>query len=83
MFDWCLHVHEFSVLPSRIIQGMTGRHGLGVACGHIKAFGLFPYPHQRKICAEGLQGQHASHVSMLGRTLDRIDVKEISILKIM
>ena len=44
-----------------------GGCGLGVACGHIKAFGLFPFPHQRKICTEGLQGRHA--LSMLGRTL--------------
>ena len=46
----------YSVFSPRIIQGMTGGHGLGVACGHIKALGLFPFPHQRKICAEGLQG---------------------------
>ena len=46
---------------------MTGGRGLGVACGHIKAFGLFPFPHQRSICAEGLQGRHA--LNMLGRTL--------------
>ena len=56
-----------SVFSPRIIQGMTGGRGLGVACGHIKAFGLFPSPHQRKICSEGLQGRHA--LSMLGRTL--------------
>ena len=37
----------------RITQGMTGGHGLGVACGHIK---ILSFPHQRKICAEGLQG---------------------------
>ena len=55
------------VFSPRIIQGMTGGRGLGMACGHIKAFGLFPSPHQTKICAEGLQGQHAS--SMLERTL--------------
>ena len=30
-----------SVFSSRIIQGMTGRHGLGVACGHIKALAPF------------------------------------------
>ena len=40
-----------------------GGHGLGVAYGHIKAFGLFPFPHQRKVCVEGLQGRHA--LSML------------------
>ena len=49
-----------------------GRHGLGVVCGHIEAFGLFPFPHQRKICTEGLQGRHA--LSMLGRTLQHNDV---------
>ena len=27
---------------------------MGMACGHIKAFGLLPFPHQRKSCAEGL-----------------------------
>ena len=36
----------------RIIQGMTGGRGLGVACDHIKAFGLFPFPHQRKTCSD-------------------------------
>ena len=45
-------------------------HGLGVACSHIDAFGLFPFPHQREVCAEGLQGQHA--LSMLGRTLQTV-----------
>ena len=49
-----------------------GGHGLGVVCGHIEAFGLFPFPHQRKISAEGLQGQHA--LSMLGRILQHNDV---------
>ena len=39
-----------SVLP----KGIMGGNGWGVACGHIKAFGLFPFPHQRKICTEGL-----------------------------
>ena len=46
---------------------MVGGRGLGVARGHIKAFGLFPFPHQTKIYSEGLQGRHA--LSMLGRTL--------------
>ena len=44
-----------------------GGRGWGTAYGHIKAFDLFPFPHQRKICTEGLQGRHA--LSMLGRTL--------------
>lgn len=30
----------------RIIQDMIGGHDWGVACGHIKALGLFPFPHQ-------------------------------------
>ena len=47
---------------------MTGGRGWGMAYGHIKAFDLFPFPHQRKICTEGLQGRHV--LSMLGRTLD-------------
>ena len=51
----CIH----TVFSPRIIQGMMGGHGLGVACGHIKAFGLFPFPHQRKLCAEGLQDRCA------------------------
>ena len=42
----------FSMNNSR----MMGGHGSGVACSHIEAFGLFPFPHQRKVCAEGLQG---------------------------
>ena len=46
---------------------MTGGHGWGVACGYTKALGRFPFPHQRKVCIEGLQGQHA--LIMLGRTL--------------
>ena len=41
-------------MPSVFLQGMTGGHGSGVACGHIKVFGLFPFPHQRNI---GLQGR--------------------------
>ena len=45
---------------------------MGVACGHIKGFGLFPFPHQRKLCAEGLQGRHALSTCMLGRTLQCI-----------
>ena len=44
-----------------------GGHGWGVAYGHIKASSLFPFPHQRKICTEGLLGRYA--LSMLGRTL--------------
>ena len=42
-----------SVLPKS--QGMMGGHDLGVACGHINDFGFFPFPHQRNVCAEGLQ----------------------------
>ena len=56
-----------TVFSPRMIQGMVGGRGMGVACGHIKAFGLFLFPHQTKICSEGLQGRHA--LSMLGRTL--------------
>ena len=48
-----------------------GAHGWDMAYmymyGHIKTFGVFPFPHQRKICTEGLQGQHA--FSMLGGTM--------------
>ena len=57
----------------RLSQGMTGGHGLGMVCGHTKAFGLFLFPHQSSISDEGLQGWHA--VSMLGRTLALSDVK--------
>ena len=49
-----------------------GGHGLGVAYDHIKAFSLSPFPHQRKICAEGLQGQHA--LSMFGRTQQTVPI---------
>ena len=59
--------NTYTVFSPRIIQAVMGGHGLGVACGHIKAFGLFPFPHQRSICAEGLQGRHA--LNTLGRTL--------------
>ena len=43
---------------------MTGGHSLGGARGHIKAHGLSPFPHQRKLCTEGLLA-----LGMLGRTL--------------
>ena len=56
-----------SVFSPKIIQGMMGGRGWGVAYVHIKAFDLLPFPHQRKICAEGLQGRYA--LSMLGTTL--------------
>jgi hypothetical protein len=52
--------------PSKI-QGTTVGHSLGGACGHIKAFGLSLFPHQRKFCIDGLLGRHA--LGMLGRTL--------------
>ena len=58
---------QCTVFSPRLIQSMVGGRGLGVACGHIKAFGLFPFPHQTNVCSEGLQGRHA--LSMLGRTL--------------
>ena len=58
---------HISVFSPRMIQDMVGGRGLGVVCGHIKAFGLFPFPHQTKMCSEGLQGRYA--LSMLGRTL--------------
>ena len=61
-----------TVFSPRKIQGMMGELGLGVVSGHIEAFGLFPFPHQRKISAEGLQGRHA--LSMLGRILQHNDV---------
>ena len=63
----CACYYTCTVFSPRIIQGMMGARGLGMACSHIRAFGLFPFPHQRKICTEGLQGRHA--LSMLGRTL--------------
>ena len=58
-----------SVFSPRLIQGMVGGHGLW---SKTKAFGLFPFPHQTKICSEGLQGRHA--LSMLGRTLIIINI---------
>ena len=60
------YMYMYSVLLKQI-QGMTGGHGLGRACGHIKAFGVSPFPHQRKFCTEGLLGRHTLH--MLGRIL--------------
>ena len=68
----CAFTHSNAVFSPRIIQGMMGGHGLGVVYGHIEAFGLFPLPHQRKLCAEGLQGRHA--LSMLGRTLQCLEI---------
>ena len=40
---------------------------MGGAIGHIKAITLLLFPHQRKICTEGLLGRYA--LCMLGRTL--------------
>ena len=65
-----------TVFSPRITQGMTGGRGLDVACGH-KAFGLLPFPHQRKICFEGLQSRHA--LSMLGRTLPH-NISNVNVL---
>ena len=59
--------HILSVFSPRLSQGMTGGRVLGTVCGYIKAIDLILFPHQRSICAEGLQGRHA--LSMLGRTL--------------
>ena len=47
---------------------MTGGHSLGGASDHNKAHGLSLFPHQRKLCIEGLLGRHA--LGMLGRTLN-------------
>ena len=41
-----------------------------MTCGHIKAFGLFPFPHQGKIYIEGLQGQHAVQCKYAGENTD-------------
>ena len=54
---------HFSVLPKNY-----SRHDKRAWFGHgLWSHESFPFPHQRKICAEGLQGQQA--LSMLGRTL--------------
>ena len=37
----------FDVLPGNSLRHDTG-HDWGVAYSHIKAFGLFPFPHQIK-----------------------------------
>ena len=69
--EMVLHATQFiSVYSPRLSQGMTGGCGLGIFCGHIKAVGLFLFPHRTSICAEGLQGRHA--LRMLGRTLQFI-----------
>ena len=60
---WLSTVHTCSVLPRKIIVG----HSLGGDCGHIKAYGLALFPHQRELQTEGLLGRHA--LGMLGRTL--------------
>ena len=54
-----------------------GGHGLGGACGHIKALQLSPVPHHRNVSTEGLQGQHALH--MLGTTLELIPRVEFTL----
>ena len=56
-----------SVFSPSKIQGTTVGHTLGGGCGHIKAFGISLFTHQRKFCTEGLLGRHA--LCMLGRTL--------------
>ena len=59
-----------SVFSPSKIQGTTVGHTLGGGCGHIKAFGISLFTHQRKFCTEGLLGRHA--LRMLGRTLAMI-----------
>ena len=55
------------VYSPRKIQSLLGEHDLGMACGHIKAFGIFPFHIKAKSLFEGLLGRHASRI--LGRTL--------------
>ena len=44
-----LWMHEIVPMHASVLPKNNLRHdGRGVACGHIKAFGLFPFPHQRK-----------------------------------
>ena len=40
-----MYNHTNAVLSLRIVQGMMEGHGWGMACGHIKAFGLFSFPY--------------------------------------
>ena len=40
------HNMLYSVFSLRIFKARTGGDPVGVACGHIKAFRLFPLPHQ-------------------------------------
>jgi hypothetical protein len=42
--------HKVSVFSPSKIQGMTVRHSLGGASGHIRGFGLSLFPLQRKFC---------------------------------
>ena len=55
------------VYSPRKIQSLLGEHDLGMACGHIKAFGIFPFHIKAKSLFEGLLGRHALRI--LGRTL--------------
>ena len=55
--------------PEVKFQLMTSGPTLGGASDHNKAHGLFPFPHQRKSCTEGLLGRHALGTCMLGKTL--------------
>ena len=48
-------------------------HSLGGACGHSKAQELFLFPHQRKLCTEGLLGRHP-----LGNAWDRENTARIT-----
>ena len=49
---------------------------MGGARAHIKAQGLSLVPHQRKLCTEGLLGQHA--LGMLGRTMIIYDTHSLA-----
>ena len=59
-----LSLSFFSVLP-RSNSRHDGRHGLGMAYSHIKAFGLFSFPHQRKVCAEATCLKYAGENTVL------------------
>ena len=43
-------------------QGTTVGHTLGGGCGHIKAFKISLFTHQREFCTEGLLGRHALYI---------------------
>ena len=73
------------VFSLRLSQGIMGGRGLW---SHQSVWPL-SFPHQRSICAEGLQGRHALsmlgyniHVRNIQYNIDAVDL-EVSVMKLL